>query len=218
VLIDSCIGNDKNLHRPMWNQKSDTTYMDNLAVHGLRVEDIDYVMCTHLHPDHVGWNTKLLNGQWVPTFPNARYVFTKTEHALWAGKHAEAPISSYAESVLPIVQAGRADLVADEFQLGDHLRLLPTPGHTAGHVAITLGRTRDEAVFCGDLIHSPLQARYPELSPKFDMDPVLSAVTRRAFLERYCETDTLCCTAHFPSPSAGRITRWGSGFRCEMVG
>ena len=103
------------------------------------------------------------------------------------------------------------------FQIGDHVRILPTPGHTPGHVAFTLGRGKEDAVFCGDLMHSPLQSRYPELSPKFDVDPAQAAKTRRSFLERYCDTDTLCCTAHFPSPSAGKIRRKGNGFSCEMV-
>src|SRR6266436_1094211 len=102
-------------------------------------------------------------------------------------------------------------------EIGDHARILPTPGHTPGHVAFTFGRGRDDAVVSGDLMHSPLQARYPELSMKFDVDQAQAAVTRRNFLERYCDTDTLCCTAHFPSPSTGKIRRWGDGFSCEAV-
>jgi glyoxylase-like metal-dependent hydrolase (beta-lactamase superfamily II) len=219
ILIDSCVGNDKDRPgRPAWDRKTDTTYMTALAAAGVSVEDIDYVMCTHLHVDHVGWNTRLLDGRWVPTFPNARYVFDQGEYAYWEGQHATAPSTVFADSVLPIVEAKRADLVGDGFGLGDHVRLLPTPGHTPGHVAIQLGRGRDEAVVSGDLMHVPLQVRYPELSPGFDVDPVLSAKTRRAFLERYCDTETLCCTIHFPSPSVGRIRRWGDGFKCEMVG
>ena len=218
ILLDTCIGNHKTLPRPVWNQKNDTAYMDQLAAHGLRVEDIDYVMCSHFHADHVGWNTRLDNGVWVPTFPKARYVFAKTELDAWTAKNALNPIAPFAESVLPILQANRAEIVSDTHQLGDHIRLLPTPGHTEGHVAIQLGRTGEEAVFTGDLIHSPLQARYPELSPRFDVDGKQAAVTRRAFLERYCDTQTLCCTAHFPSPSAMRVKRGGDGFTCEMGG
>ena len=218
ILVDSCIGNHKNVPRPAWNQKNDDVYMDRLAAHGLRVEDIDYVMCTHLHVDHVGWNTRLENGLWVPTFPNARYVFNRTEFDFWSAKNDAEPVGPMVESVLPVVAAGRADIVGDDYGIGDHVRLLPTPGHTAGHVAIQFGRGRDEAVMTGDIFHSPLQARYPDLSPGFDQDGVKSAVTRRAFLERYCDTDTLCCTVHFPSPSAMRVKRWGDGFKCEMVG
>ena len=218
ILIDSCVGNDKDLPtRPFWNRRTDLPFMAALAAEGLGVEDIDYVMCTHLHVDHVGWNTKLLDGRWVPTFPRARYVFGQAEYAHWEAMNAHTPNTVFTESVLPVVEARRADLVGDEYQLGDHVRLLPTPGHTPGHFAIQLGKGRDDAVMTGDLIHVPLQARYPELSPRFDTDQAAAAVTRRAFLERYCDTATLCCTAHFPSPSSGRITRWNDGFRCEMV-
>jgi glyoxylase-like metal-dependent hydrolase (beta-lactamase superfamily II) len=107
--------------------------------------------------------------------------------------------------------------VGNDFAIGDHARILPTPGHTPGHAAFTLGRGRDDAVFSGDLIHSPLQARYPEMSMKFDVDQAAAAKTRRSFLERYCDTGTLCCTAHFPSPSVGKIRRLGDGFTCEAV-
>jgi glyoxylase-like metal-dependent hydrolase (beta-lactamase superfamily II) len=191
--------------------------MKDLAAAGFRVEDIDFVMCTHLHADHVGWNTKLENGRWVPTFPKARYVFSEKEYNHWAGEHAKTPVPTFGDSVLPIVEAKRAELVRDDHQLGDHVRLMPTPGHTPGHVAIGFGRGGDDAVMPGDLMHSPLQTRYPELSARFDTDMAQAAKTRRSFLERYCDTKTLCCTAHFPSPSAGRIKRWDDGFRCEPV-
>jgi glyoxylase-like metal-dependent hydrolase (beta-lactamase superfamily II) len=218
ILIDSCIGNDKpRPGRPMWNMKTDDTYMRAFAATGVSVEDIDFVMCSHLHVDHVGWNTKLENGRWVPTFPKARYIFGKTEYDYWAAQHAKAEVPPFGDSVLPVIEAKRAEIVGNEFAVGDHLRILPTPGHTPGHVAFAAGRGRDDAVFAGDLMHSPLQTLYPELSPQFDVDGAQAAVTRRKFLERYCDTDTLCCTIHFPSPSAGKIRRKGNGFSCEMV-
>ncbi|MGH6778415.1 MAG: MBL fold metallo-hydrolase, partial [Bradyrhizobium sp.] len=129
----------------------------------------------------------------------------------------KAEVAPFADSVLPVVEANKAEIVSSNFAIGDHLRILPTPGHTPGHVALAFGKGKDYAVCSGDLIHTPLQALYPELSPKFDIDPAQAAVTRRSFLERYCDTDTLCCTAHFPSPSAGRIRRKGNGFACEAV-
>jgi len=107
--------------------------------------------------------------------------------------------------------------VGNDLAVGDHARILPTPGHTPGHVAFAFGKGKDDAVFSGDLIHSPLQAVYPDLSLKFDVDPAQAARTRRGFLERYCDTDTLCCTAHFPSPSAGKIRRKGDGFACVAI-
>jgi glyoxylase-like metal-dependent hydrolase (beta-lactamase superfamily II) len=218
ILVDSCIGNDKpRPTRPKWNMKTDDTYMRGLKEAGLSVEDIDYVMCTHLHVDHVGWNTRLENGKWVPTFPKARYVFAKGEYDYWAAQHEKAEVPPFGDSVLPVIAANKAEIVGHDFAIGDHVKILPTPGHTPDHVAFTFGRAREDAVFCGDLMHSPLQLRYPELSPKFDVDPAQAAKTRRSFLERYCETDTLCCTAHFPSPSAGKIRRKGGAFSCEMV-
>jgi glyoxylase-like metal-dependent hydrolase (beta-lactamase superfamily II) len=219
ILIDSCIGNDKpRPTRPKWNMKTDDTYMRSLKAAGISVDDIDYVMCTHLHVDHVGWNTRLENGRWVPTFPKARYVFAKGEYDYWTEQHAKAELPAFGDSVLPIVEAKKAEIVGHDFSIGDHVRLLPTPGHTPGHVAFTFGRGKDDAVFSGDLMHSPLQTRYPDLAPKFDVDPVQAVATRRSFMERYCETDTLCCTAHFPSPSVGKIHRKGNAFSCEMVG
>jgi len=217
ILVDSCIGNDKPRPRPKWHMKTDDTYMRALASAGLSVEDIDYVTCTHLHVDHVGWNTRLEGGRWVPTFPNARYVFAKREFDYWTEQNAKSPVPAFGDSVLPVVEAKRAEIVDDDYAIGDHMHILPTPGHTPGHAAFTFGRGRDEAVFSGDLMHSPLQTRYPELSVKFDVDPAQAAATRRRFLERYCDTETLCCTAHFPSPSAGKIRRRGSGFSCEAV-
>jgi len=218
ILIDSCIGNDKpRPQRPKWNMKTDDTYMRGLAAAGISVGDIDYVMCTHLHVDHVGWNTRLENGRWVPTFPKARYVFAKSEFDYWTATHAKTPVPAIGDSVMPIVEARRHEVVGDEHAIGDHVRILPTPGHTPGHSAFRFGSGRDEAVFSGDLMHSPLQALYPELSMKFDVDQATAARTRRSFLERYCDTDTLCCTAHFPSPSVGKVRRKGNGFSCEAV-
>ena len=214
ILVDSCIGNDKPRPlRPKWNMKTDDIYMRGLAAAGFSVDDIDYVMCTHLHVDHVGWNTRLENGRWLPTFPNARYVFAKSEFDYWTEQSAKAEVPPFADSVLPVVEAKRAEIVRDDFAIGDHARILPTPGH----VAFTFGRCKDVAVCSGDLMHSPLQTRYPELSAKFDVDQAQAATTRRNFLERYCDTQTLCCTAHFPSPSTGQIRRLGNGFSCEAV-
>src|SRR5215831_6882450 len=218
ILIDTCVGNDKpRPARPFWNMMRSDRFEKALAATGLSVGDIDFVMCTHLHVDHVGWNTRLENGRWVPTFPNARYVFGKSEYDYWHAQNAKAEVPPFADSVLPVVEANRAEFVGNDFTIGDHTRILPTPGHTPGHVAFTFGKGKDDAVFAGDLMHSPLQTLYPEMSPKFDVDRKQAAATRRCFLERYCNTETLCCTAHFPSPSSGRIKRKGNGFMCEMV-
>ena len=219
ILVDTCVGNDKDRpERPFWHRLRSDAYMRGLAALGLTADDIDVVMCTHLHVDHVGWNTRLENGRWVPTFPKARYVFGAREYAHWAAEHAAAPFPVFADSVLPVVEAGRADMVAEDHAIEDLVRLEATPGHTPGHVALRVGRGETEALFTGDLIHSPLQARYPEISMRADFDPAQAAVTRRRVLESCCEARTLMCFAHFPSPSAARLARWGSGFRAEAVG
>jgi glyoxylase-like metal-dependent hydrolase (beta-lactamase superfamily II) len=217
ILVDSCIGNDKpRPTRPWWHMKTDTAFMEGLGAAGVSVERIDYVMCTHMHVDHVGWNTRLENGRWVPTFPNARYVFGKAEYAYWEAENAKADSPIFQDSVLPVIEAGRAEMVDGEHALGDHLRLLPTPGHTPGHFSVRLG-ARDEAVVSGDILHSPLQCRYPEMSVIFDLDTDQGAVTRRRFFERYAETETVCCMTHFPAPSFGKLKRRGQGFHCEML-
>ena len=216
VLIDSCIGNHKERPgRPLWDKKTDDSYLRGLAEIGLSVDDIDVVMCTHMHTDHVGWNTRLENGKWVPTFPKARYLFSKIEYDYWAVEHAKTPNNAIADSVIPIVEARRHEFVKNDYALDDHVTLLPTPGHTPDHYAVTLGRGREDAVVTGDLIHSPLQMRYLDLAPWPDFDAKQAAATRRSFFERYCDTQTLVCTAHFPSPSIGHVKREGKGFRLD---
>ncbi len=218
ILVDACIGNDKTFPlRPSWNGKKDGNWMAALNAAGLTVNDIDFVMCTHLHGDHVGWNTRLENGRWVPTFPKARYLFSKKEYDYWSGVHQKTPLDNISESVLPVIEANRAELVTSDHELNDHIRLTPTPGHTPDHFAVCAGRGGDQAVFTGDLIHSPIQARYPELVMRVDTDRDQAVTTRRRFFERYCDTETLCCTMHFPSPSVGHVKRWGDGFRLEYV-
>ena len=191
--------------------------MDGLKRAGLTPNDIDFVMCTHLHVDHVGWNTKLENGRWVPTFPKARYLFSKTELDFWLGENAKAALPPIVDSVIPIVEAKACDVITSDHQLNDFVTLLPSPGHTIDHYAVAVGKGRHDAVFTGDLIHSPLQALYTDLAMRVDYDGKQGAATRRAFLEKYCDTDTQCCFAHFPSPSRGYVKRWGNGFKCEYI-
>jgi glyoxylase-like metal-dependent hydrolase (beta-lactamase superfamily II) len=218
ILIDSCLGNDKTLPQmPAWQKRQGQEYELALQAAGLRFEDIDYVFCTHLHADHVGWNTRLVDGKWAPTFPKARYVFSAGEVRFWEAEHARERAPVFEESVLPVLEAGRADLVADDAVIGDHVRLLPTPGHTPHHVAVLLGKGRDEAAFAGDLLHSPLQWRDPELASVIDRDAAAAAASRRGFLERFAETRTVCCFAHTTAPSAGFLRRLGAGFTCVGV-
>src|ERR1700712_3283344 len=146
ILVDSCVGNDKDRPaRPIWNMKTDSVFMDGLAEVGLTVDDIDFVLCTHLHVDHVGWNTRLENGRWVPTFPKARYLFSKTELDFWLAENDKTTLPPIADSVIPIVEAKRHDLVTSDHAVSDLVRLIPTPGHTIDHYAVTLGRTGKDA-------------------------------------------------------------------------
>jgi glyoxylase-like metal-dependent hydrolase (beta-lactamase superfamily II) len=216
ILIDSCVGNDKpRPSRPFWNMLRGRTYEQNLAAAGLAVGDIDYVMCTHLHVDHVGWNTRLENGRWVPTFPRAKYLFAERELAFWTERQKSNPESCpwILDSVLPIVAANRSQIVKSDFEFDETVKLVPTPGHTIDHFSVRLGRPGQDALITGDMIHSPLQARYPELGMFSDYDSKQAGATRRRMLAELCDTSTLMCTAHFPSPSMGRITRWYDGFR-----
>ena len=215
VVIDTCVGNHKpRPARPFWNMMNSNRYQSGLAGTGLGVGEIDFVMCTHLHVDHVGWNTQLENGRWVPTFAKARYVFADRELAHWTQRQKDDPAACpwIADSVLPIVAANRVDIVKSTHAFNDLVTLIPTPGHTIDHYSVLVGRPGADAIITGDMIHSPLQARYPEISQMSDFDPKQSGVSRRELFGRYCDTSTLMCTAHFPSPSMGRFVRWKDAF------
>ena len=216
ILVDTCVGNHKpRPNRLMWDMMDSDRYMKSLGAAGLAVEDIDYVMCTHLHTDHVGWNTRLEDGRWVPTFPNAKYLFAERELAFWTERSESDPDSCrwVIDSVLPIVDAQKAEVVKSDFAFNDHVQLVPSPGHTIDHYCVHVGRPGADALITGDMVHSPLQARYPELGMFSDYDSALAGRTRRELFGRFCDTATLMCTAHFPSPSTGRVTRWEEAFR-----
>jgi glyoxylase-like metal-dependent hydrolase (beta-lactamase superfamily II) len=219
ILIDSCVGNHKSRPtRPFWNMMNSDRYEKSLAAAGLGVNDIDFVMCTHLHGDHVGWNTRLDNGRWVPTFPKARYLFADRELDFWSKRQKEDPAACpwIEDSVLPIVAARRADIVKSAHAFDDLVRLVPTPGHTIDHYSVEVGRPGADALIAGDMIHCPIQARYPELGMMVDYDSKQAGETRRKVFGRLCDTSTLLCTAHFPAPSTGRVVRCGEGFDVVM--
>ncbi len=173
ILVDTCCGNDKQRpNRPQWHMQKLDTFQRGLAAAGVGVEDIDYVMCTHLHVDHVGWNTRLDNGRWVPTFPNARYIMSDRELDYWTKRHASDPTTCpwIGDSVLPIIEARRNELVKSTHVLGDLVRLMPTPGHSIDHFAVHVGRPGHDALITGDMVHSPIQVRYPEIGMFSDYD------------------------------------------------
>ena len=202
ILIDTCVGCDKSFaDPPAWHRRENETWLTNLRAAGVEPNDIDFVFCTHLHSDHCGWNTRLVDGRWVPTFPNARYIFARDEYEATEAEGHQL----FLENVLPIMEARQAVLVDMDYGLDDEIWLEPTIGHTAGHVAIHLQSGTHHAAMCGDLIHSPLQLAEPEWSCNSDYDLALSARTRKDFLDTHCDTDTLILTSHFPSSSVGHI-------------
>ena len=201
----------------LWHMKNDNVFMQGLADVGLTVNDIDFVLCTHLHVDHVGWNTRLENGRWVPTFPNAQYLFSKTELDFWLAENDKTTVPPIADSVIPIVEAKRHQLVTSDHALDDLVQADPDARAYDRSLRCHAGKDRQDAVITGDLIHTPLQAKWPDLAMRIDYDPLQSSATRWKFLESYCDTNTQCCFAHFPSPSRGYVKRWGDGFKCEYI-
>lgn len=215
IVVDTGLGNDKQGRSvPVWNNRT-TPFLQTLSAAGFPPESIDMVICTHLHVDHVGWNTRLVDGQWVPTFAKARYVFGRTEYQHWRD-HSEAAdeTATFADSVQPIVAAGRADLVASDAAICDEITLIPTPGHSPGHVSLHIRSDGAEALLTGDVAHHPCQMAHLDWSSTVDSDPAQAIATRQALFSRFADTATLVIGGHF---DAGYIKRDGTAFRFEAV-
>ena len=216
ILIDTCVGDHKpRPSRQFWHMLKLNTFLPRLAAAGVTPENVDYVMCTHLHSDHVGWNTQLRDGRWVPTFPKARYIFAQREWDAWEAMQRETPQPHLVDSVLPVMEARQAQLVGTDFALDDEVWLEPTPGHTPGHVSIHLASQGAHAVITGDCIHSPVQCVEPEWIVRADFNPTMAKATRRRFLERYCDSSVLVCATHFPEPSIGHVVQRDAAFWFE---
>jgi len=216
ILVDTCGGNHKPRPQKLRYHMKNWPYLERLAAAGLSPADIDVVLCTHLHVDHVGWNTQLRDGRWVPTFPKARYIFGRRELAFWQEQFQRPGATAephYEDSVVPILEAGQAVLVADDHAIEDGVTLAPTPGHTPGHLSLNIVSRGRRAVMTGDLMHHALQCAEPDWSTCFCTDQAQAARTRRAFLDQHAGTDTLILPAHFPTPTAGRIVRSGAAWR-----
>ena len=215
ILVDTCVGNDKKRGNPLWNLQQ-TPFLERLKAAGVTPGQVDFVLCTHLHVDHVGWNTSLVNGRWEPTFPNARYVFNQGEYDFWSKTTDEEQAETFRDSVLPILEAGKAELVSGAHEITAGVVLEPTPGHTPGHCSVHLGGGGGaEAVITGDMMHHPLQLLQPERCSRFAWDPALARATRRAFLERYAERDVRIVGTHFAPPTHGRVVGHQDAFRLE---
>ncbi|MFO1026032.1 MAG: MBL fold metallo-hydrolase [Acetobacteraceae bacterium] len=217
IIVDTCLGNDKQGRRiPHWNDRTGP-FLSDLAAAGFPPDSIDTVLCTHLHVDHVGWNTKLQNGRWVPTFPKARYLFGRTEFEHWLGAPDRPDMAQImADSVVPIVDAGLATLVDTTEQITDEIRLIPTVGHTPGHVSIMIESRGEKALITGDFMHHPCQIARPEWSTLADSDPDQGIETRRLMFKSLADTPVLVIGTHFAGATAGRIVRDGETYRLDV--
>jgi len=215
IMLDTCIGADRQREFDIFTNMQ-TSFMDDLAHAGFTPEDIDIVLCTHLHFDHVGWNTRLVDGEWVPTFPNARYLFGKSEFEHWQmleetkGYH---DLNHMYDAVMPVVEAGLVDLIGPDHRPCPEITLMPTPGHTPGHVSIVIESKGEKAIITGDLMHCPIQVAEPERIVRFDMNQAQGAQTRQAFVEKLSNQDVLVLGSHFADPTAGYVVSDDDGCR-----
>lgn len=230
IVVDTCVGDCKRRLRPEFDQQR-WHWLDRLQAAGVQPEDVHVVVSTHLHVDHVGWHTQMVNGEWKPTFPNARYLFTHPEWDYWReneGHLALARTGDYiGDSVWPLFHCGLADLVPMDHEIFPGIALVPLPGHTPGHVGVSVQGAHSHALLTADLFHHPLQCCYPHWNTRFCLDPERSRSTRMSTMARLAEAGTLLMPSHFPGPNAGVLRRLAAGedpahpdhvYRFEFVG
>ena len=214
LVVDTCFGNDKPSGF-LGGKALHTNFLQQMEAAGWSCDSVNTVICTHLHSDHVGWNTMKDGDRWVPTFPKARYLMGKTEFEFWSGiDHAEiAEVLS--ASVKPVFDAGLVDLVDMDHVLSPEVRLIPTPGHTPGHVSVMIESQGQSAMITGDAVHHPCQIARPHWSPPFDTDQIASEATRRLMYESVADKPVLVIGTHFAAPTAGHVVRDGDGYRFD---
>jgi len=216
IMVDTCIGNDKQRAIPAWTNLQ-LPFLEDIAAAGYPRESIDTVLCTHLHVDHVGWNTMLVDGAWVPTFPDARYLLSREEFTYWeANREASGHGDYFGDSVVPILEAGLIDLVDNNHQICDEICLEPSPGHSPGHVSIHITSRGEEALITGDFMHHPCQMARPDWPSSADYDQDAARVTRKEMLTRYADRPVLVIGTHFAAPTAGHVVRDGDAFRLDV--
>jgi glyoxylase-like metal-dependent hydrolase (beta-lactamase superfamily II) len=218
IVIDTCFGNDKQRPEFLLGHQLQTPFLERLHAAGCDPEDVNLVLCTHMHVDHVGWNTRLANGRWVPTFPNAKYVFSKEEYEQYQPENVrpESPppfMYSYQDSVLPVIESGQALIVSGEHQVNEILTVLPSPGHTPGHVTIRAADGTQAGLFLGDVIHNPVQIADPDLNSAYCEIPHVARRSRRQLLECAVDTNALLVPGHFLAPHVGRVAREDDHYR-----
>lgn len=216
IVVDTCMGNDRPL--PSGLGILQTGFLEQLE-RVVKRDQVDIVMCTHLHFDHIGWNTMKVGDRFVPTFPNARYLIARDEFEHWANERGQSKTSDssidLAYGIEPIVAAGLHDLVGSRHALTDEVFLEPTPGHTPGHVSVRIESRGQSAIITGDMVHHPVQLAEPSWGSHPDAQPERAVETRRAFVARYGDRPMLVIGTHFAGPTAGRIVRVGSSCRFE---
>jgi glyoxylase-like metal-dependent hydrolase (beta-lactamase superfamily II) len=218
IVVDTCIGNDKS-RLPMkgWHML-EGPFLSDFEAAGFPIDRIDTVVCTHLHTDHVGWNTRLVDGRWVPTFTSARTLVTRTEWEHWSHDEDEPMMrQTIGDSVQPLFDADLVDLVEVDHEVAEGICLEPTPGHTPGHASVRIRSRGEDAVITGDIVHHPAQLALLDWRNVADDDPVLADETRRAFMERFADTPTLVIGTHFAGPTAGRLVRDGDAYRLDAL-
>jgi len=221
IIVDTCSGNDKPRPKKPRYHMNRWPYLERLAALGVAPERVDFVLCTHLHVDHVGWNTRLVNGRWVTTFPNAKYLFNRAEWEYWQTTYKRPEFTDdpyYIDSILPVIESGQAVFITGDYAFGDDVWLEPSAGHTPGHVSVHVRVGDAHAIMSGDLMHHPIQCAEPQWNSCFCVDNVGARVSRMKLLERYAETRTLIMPAHFPSPTAGHVVRAGRAFYFAFEG
>src|SRR6201994_1313196 len=217
IVVDTGLGNDKEGRNvPTWNNRKGL-FLETMTAAGFPPESIDTVLCTHLHVDHVGWNTRLADGKWVPTFPRARYLMGRTEYEHWS-TITDRPDMAHilADSVTPIVEAGLATMVETNARISDEISLIPTLGHTPGHVSVMIQSKGEQALITGDFMHHPCQIARPDWSTLADSDAEQAIETRRRMFRRLAGTPVLIIGTHFAGVTAGRLVRDGDGYRLDV--
>lgn len=209
MIVDTCWGEDT----PQRQRQVHGKWLENLAATGVRPEDIDLVTCTHFHADHVGWNTRLQDGRWVPTFPRAKHLFSRIElEALEAGINAgKTSSSTYDRSILPILETGQVLRLDGVHEVTDGVRIVPSPGHSPGHQHIEIDSQGERAVLSGDILHNPIEVRHPEWIKVFDEDKQAAYEQRLRFLDTHTDVDVTVLAAHFAGPTAGHIRSRSDG-------
>jgi glyoxylase-like metal-dependent hydrolase (beta-lactamase superfamily II) len=220
VLVDTCSGNHKNRPDSPFFSMMNSQYMENLAAAGIDPDDIDIVFCTHLHIDHVGWNTRLVDGRWVPTFKNARYIASRSEFEQLLADERALPDNGnmIVDTIQPITDSDQWLLVDTPYQICDELRIEESPGHTLGHCHLILTSGDGKAVFTGDIVHHPIQIHIPTWSSAACASPDLAVSTRLSLLESLSETGTWLMPVHFAKPFCCRVGKpEDGGFVCLMA-